>query len=575
MDILPRDGLYDYSRNARHGIRIISFVSSWLSIISCFLAFFWLYRLPEKVFRHLLIFLLLFFDCWRAIILMWYPIRLWYTGEDSIGPHACQADGFFAALSIEAGDFAVLAIAIHTYMFVMYPQVSSSGAANKYGGLYKYRKPLFVAWAIFSVLFASLPFVKSKDAGSAGDSDLQEASLGYIQLTTWCYLPISPIWYRLVLAWVPRYIVLFTICAIYFGVYRYVRRVLRKVEVIQHDVQDVPLTIPADPTLSSPPLQTNLQDIEKHPRSPILPTNENPSTIDNSTEEIIGYDLSFSPGDAAYFDQNVRFPNSPPAQSTITQTSPATSPQFEDRKIEVDISSQDRQRANVLRQVKYLLLYPVFYVIMWAPPFIEQCLMYTSYYQNHPVAWLGYISAFMYGISGFFNAFIFAIRETPWSTKPTLQRSSTLVEDSYGPSDSPSSFAADDSQDNSSSSAEKLTASPESSDTNRSHSILRFGRKQSVSADTQSADSPAPPKRTFTGSSLREQIAGSTWRRPTISKSPAAIPSFTGLDLDGFDASGTATGSVVTPYDIMKVQPVQKKQARQTGDWLDEMIDEL
>ena len=45
----------------------------------------------------------------------------------------------------------------------------------------------------------------------------------YVTLGTYCYLPSRPFWYRLALAWVPRYLILCTILGIYFAVFVYVR----------------------------------------------------------------------------------------------------------------------------------------------------------------------------------------------------------------------------------------------------------------------------------------------------------------------------------------------------------------
>ncbi|KAK9452298.1 G protein-coupled glucose receptor regulating Gpa2-domain-containing protein, partial [Limtongia smithiae] len=332
-----------FSAHDRHGIRIISFTASWLSIISCLIAFYWLWRMRGKVFRHLLIFWLLFFDCWRAVILMWYPIRLWYTGEDSIGPHSCQADGFFAALSIEASDFAVLLIAIHTALFIMYPQMTSPGlSAYRYGGLYRYRYYVYAVWAGFSILFASLPFVNSVRYDEATEKQ-KLYNLGYVQISTMCYLPVRPIWYRLVLAWVPRYIVFMSICVIYVGIYIYVRKVLSKVDRAMTTVRR-----------------------GRHDAAPGI----------NDTDVLpIGDVVPHS------FDGTI----------------------------------QDRQqRVMIERQVKYLFLYPIFYVVSWALPFVETCMLFTSDFLNHPVVWLGYISAFSYAISGLMNTLIFAIRERPW-----------------------------------------------------------------------------------------------------------------------------------------------------------------
>ncbi|KAJ8102668.1 G protein-coupled glucose receptor regulating Gpa2-domain-containing protein [Lipomyces tetrasporus] len=415
---------YMYKDRDRRGIRIISFATSALSIISCLLAFFWLHRLQRRVFRHTLIVLLIFFDFLRAIILFWYPIRLWYTGEDSIGPHACQADGFFAALSVEASDFGVLVIAVHTLMFIMYPQVGSS-SAYKYGGLYRYRRIVYILWAAFAILFASLPFVKASSVPDNPITTHDTASLGYIQLLTWCYLPVQPIWYRLVLAWIPRYLVLISICIIYVRLYIYVRKILRAVDNVYTRSPETPR--PDAVTAIEASRGQRQIDIEKEERAFDEPLPPN-------------FDLAISPLDPFPLSSNVHLPagsTSPSVSQSLGNDRSGASGHAQGQfvtprylnNVQMESTARDRQRAFIERQVKYLLLYPIFYVIMWAAPFVSQCLMYSPYFVENPVVWLGYLTACMYAISGFLNTIIFAIRETPWRRERRLSETmNTTIE---------------------------------------------------------------------------------------------------------------------------------------------------
>ncbi|KAK9237926.1 G protein-coupled glucose receptor regulating Gpa2-domain-containing protein [Lipomyces kononenkoae] len=401
-------GIPIYSAADQAGIRITSFATSALSIVSCVLAFFWLYRMKRRVFRHTLIFLLILFDFWRAIVLFWYPIRLWYTRQDSIGPHACQADGFFAALSIEASDFGVLVIAVHTLLFIMYPHTGSS-SNYKYGGLYKYRGIVYIFWAVFAILFASLPFVTTSSVPNNPAAVPESASLGYIQTLTWCYLPFQPIWYRLVLAWIPRYLILISICVIYVGVYLYVRKVLRAVDNVYTRHQE---SGPAD--LVPPAVNANQDqqqaDVEKQGvcDEPLPPN----------------FDLAISPLDPYPMRTNIDPSTSPSLSGTqstgndrngasVAEQGQFVTPRYLNN-IEMETSTRDRQRAFIERQVRYLLLYPIFYVIVWTAPFLSQCLMYSSYFVDNPVVWLEYLSTVMYAVSGFLNTVIFAIIEQPW-----------------------------------------------------------------------------------------------------------------------------------------------------------------
>ncbi|KAK9464726.1 G protein-coupled glucose receptor regulating Gpa2-domain-containing protein [Lipomyces arxii] len=389
-----------YTRDVREGIRIISFATSSLSIFSCLLGFYWLYRMKQRQFRHTLVFLLLLFDFMRAVVLFWYPIRLWQTGEDSIGARACQADGFFGALTIEAGDFGVLVIAIHTAMVVISPKVDVSNSYST-GGLYPYRKYVYVFWALFALLFSSLPFVNAHVDSSAGHT----WSLGYIQLASWCYLPVRPVWYRLVVSWIPRYLILISIACIYVYLFFYIRRVL--------------LSVNKAMTL------TNGPGLELQPRSAIP---------QHAPEEPVDFDVEIAPSDSYPFDSHIHFSNDTPSQSNNVNFADLEGdgnngqfviPRYLNQ-IALKTPVQNRQRAIIYRQMKYLLLYPIFYVGMWTAPFVSQCFLYSTYFVAHPIDWLGYLAACSFALSGLLNTFIFAVRERPWRDRDVLTAANSI-----------------------------------------------------------------------------------------------------------------------------------------------------
>ena len=108
-------------------------------------------------------------------------------------------------------DFIVLLIAIHTILYIVRPDRGPRGT-----GLYPFRRIAYVCWVLFSILMASLAFANPKDA--------------YVTQGTYCYLPPRPFWYRLALAWVPRYLILGTILGIYIAVFAYIRSTISRYE---------------------------------------------------------------------------------------------------------------------------------------------------------------------------------------------------------------------------------------------------------------------------------------------------------------------------------------------------------
>lgn len=101
-------------------------------------------------------------------------------------------------------DSVILLMAIHTALTVF-----ASRKPSSQNGLYRYRWGAYACWALFSILMAALAFINP--------------SSPYVSQGTFCYLPTRPIWYRLALSWIPRYLILCTILGIYLAVYLYTR----------------------------------------------------------------------------------------------------------------------------------------------------------------------------------------------------------------------------------------------------------------------------------------------------------------------------------------------------------------
>jgi G protein-coupled receptor GPR1 len=75
-------------------------------------------------------------------------------------------------------------------------------------GLYPYRKAAYALAAILPVVMASLAFIEGP---------------GYVNTGQFCYLPFNPMWKRLALSWIPRYLAFAIILFLCIGIYIYVR----------------------------------------------------------------------------------------------------------------------------------------------------------------------------------------------------------------------------------------------------------------------------------------------------------------------------------------------------------------
>jgi len=81
----------------------------------------------------------------------------------------CQVLGFFTAFFIECSDFVIFAIAIHTTVFVLYPNY---GRHRAEGGIWTARLWVYASIVLLSGLLAGLAFVNT--SGPA-----------YVPLLTW------------------------------------------------------------------------------------------------------------------------------------------------------------------------------------------------------------------------------------------------------------------------------------------------------------------------------------------------------------------------------------------------------
>lgn len=147
--------------------------------------------------------LLIYSDMFKTFWLLVFPAVELVAGKIETTETFCQVSGFFLALSIEASDVSVALISVHTALYIFRGEQ----------GLYPYRKAAYALAAIIPVVMASLAFIESP---------------GYINTGQFCYLPFNPMWKRLALSWIPRYMAFTVILCLCIGVYVYVRVLMRR-----------------------------------------------------------------------------------------------------------------------------------------------------------------------------------------------------------------------------------------------------------------------------------------------------------------------------------------------------------
>jgi G protein-coupled receptor GPR1 len=437
-----------------HAILISAVSCASFSLLAALIALRW-FVMMRRNFRHRLVMHLIISDTCKAIGYFVFPIVVFTRGPVASSSKFCQASGFLLEFAIEAADMAILMIAIHSILYVMRP---NNGVGE--GGLYTWRYWIYPAWLLPPLIAASLVFVKD------GNS--------YVTAGTFCYLPKRPHWYRLALSWIPRWVIIGIILAMYLWIYFYVHRKLRAFDTLGEsgpssgsnsgwesrrkstltgDSEDVDERLEgdnADPPIRSP----NLKAPSWKPQSPRsshvgLPTtpdqlqpwdhmnfitskplqNMVPDTIPEEDRPAIEGRGSGWSGDTKLPSDENRQPSifSTRKVSDLTIVHHATQPK--DRMVSADDRAAThsklgsrrlvddplrKTRMAIRKQLRFLFLYPIVYIIVWTIPFVVQVKMFNDYYVEHPVFGLSLTQTIMLSLQAGTDSILFSWTEKPW-----------------------------------------------------------------------------------------------------------------------------------------------------------------
>lgn len=431
------DTVVFFSPHQEYVQRVLSVVASSLSITAGLIAFYTYISMRVKVFRHHLILLLLMFDFGKAVVLLWYPARVLNVPSAYNNVNFCDVVGFFTSCFIQGADFAVLSLAVHTALLVF---TKNSGPE---GGLYKYRYWVYTSHVLLPILMAGLAFV-----GTGRQS--------YIPLVTWCYLPIYPRWSRLVLSWVPRYIILVSIFSIYLAVYIYVKLEYRKVVKdfkqsqtyiinpptgVSHGFNDADLTAhdftsnilgSSDLEMNSPaPITNNSHNfnnilLDDDSDDPSTPTKINKPSVQNQNVQKSKFNIalrkfsrrvgrsflifiSYFPGFGFLTPHRYLNDSDPENDKNLDATTIAI------RDFQRESMANFQLRRNLIeRQIRSIFVYPVAYVFLWIAPFAVHAIQFNYNTQHTGVYWISAIAAFMQPFNCVVDTLAFCIRERPW-----------------------------------------------------------------------------------------------------------------------------------------------------------------
>ncbi|KAG5362785.1 G protein-coupled receptor GPR1 [Yarrowia sp. B02] len=410
------DPLWDskYTASQNRSLRIVSICFSSLSLLAGTYGIFWFFfhqykkrHLNVKAgfrsrvikFRRKLVLALILFDFLKALMLTIYPATKLCGTPDS--PQFAAVIGWFTNVAIEGGDMSAFLLAVQTAMMVFAPQNEHSKDTlwnrrfAKYfqNGLYPYRKYIYVfCFTIFPTLLSSLAFV-----GTNYPAAQNWGFRGYVPLPTFVFLPAAPTWYRAVLSWGPRYFIMFAIFAIYIAVFIHVRREFKRLDVSMAELagaEGVALEDEAQGTwnrvriwLSHFPGLGALyhhhhlhQDVEEeiygedNGEWPVDGRQESSSDLEAQDPMTV---LSTPPGTP------MRMAGTPTEDDGPVAVTPGRrAANLSDLQSHINKQNLKRfrqRRADIERQMNYIFIYPLAYLLLWTGPFVQQAMQYSKH----------------------------------------------------------------------------------------------------------------------------------------------------------------------------------------------------
>ncbi|BFZ59726.1 G protein-coupled receptor gpr1 [Saitoella coloradoensis] len=381
-------------------------------------------------FRHQLIFLLFVSDFCKAAWEMIFPAVALSRGMINAESSFCQAAGFFSETFIEATDFAVFVIALHTALYVFL----SHKQTGKEGGLYSYRGWVFTMWALLSILLASLVF--------AGE--------GYVPLPNWCYIPVKPIAWRMALSWGPRFFIIGFVLVLYLALYIYVKSQFRSIrkDLHRHSLLSEDLPEPAGAAVGregrQPSQDAGVAMLDTHgllgdvsEEAPAQPPQSKSTSASERRDSNFGaitlssrqtssapLELPVHAQDSAHGSTPSPFPLDIPAAEELTlgpfpgqQQSDPTTTSAQQASLNQPLTPMQelhKRHLLVIRQLRLLFIYPIVYLFLWIIPLVLYIFQLSSASVTKPIFVLHTISSGVIPMHGFVDVMVFVTKEKPY-----------------------------------------------------------------------------------------------------------------------------------------------------------------
>jgi len=377
-------------------VLIVAMACASISVIAAFLTCFWFAKM-KRTFRHHLIMLLIISDLGKAVWFFVVPLVYLARGPVSSSSSFCEASGFLLAQATEASDFAALMLALHLVSCVFRPP-----KRKRQGGLYKFRRLIYLLWVLLPILAASLAFTNTDSA--------------YVTYGPVCYLPEQPVWYRMALAWIPRYIVFVTILSVAFTVTIHVHLEFKRFGHTEGGTgaSHVESGDEMRVVKASFANRDSVGDVSGvlHPSSRIRDFAPTSLTLPRINSVVLNDPQGPSSEPCA---QSVRTPSVPASFATDATDD------MGDNCLRAPSSGTDSatgelltHRRSIERHLRILFLYPVSYMLAWTFPFVSQCLQFTGTNFERQSLWLQTLVTAVLALQASIDAAVFSYRERPW-----------------------------------------------------------------------------------------------------------------------------------------------------------------
>ncbi|KAF2859276.1 hypothetical protein K470DRAFT_271717 [Piedraia hortae CBS 480.64] len=383
-------------------VQVVAAVASSLSIIATACAIYW-FCMMRRNFRRNLVLLLIASDCWKSIWYFAFSVSSLALGRPPTHSPWCQISGYFLHASIEACDVAIVFISLHTYLQIFPPEKSKLG----WDGLYRARRLVLALWLILPNFAACLAFLRGR--------------YGYQSVGAFCAMPVRSFWYRLALAWIPRYLIWIFIMGVAIRIYLHAGRKFsvfsaqksrhrmscmpkchgKKADSLEHhSCERIDSKMDFTGSRRSSTLRMG-------PGSAIGSIPENVSPTDIKRNSVI-----------SLHSHHAHYVNDVSTLPAIPERGRQGSDMTFSKVSEAAACVINARRMKIQKQLRLLFIYPVVYVMMWTIPLVVHVMNYSDYYAQNPIFVLVIMEALFRCSFGVVDVGIFCWREKPWMHMP-------------------------------------------------------------------------------------------------------------------------------------------------------------